>query len=252
MDTLDVYSAKAAHYARHRWDYHAAAIQTIIDIAQITLSSHIADIGAGTGVLTRHFAPLVAQLYVVEPNTPMRRQAQRALVEFPSCIMCAGRAEDTGLPAASIDVIMVAQAIHWFEPTPARSEFHRILRPGGWLAIIRNTRTEDTLEQATQCLFTPEYGIKQAVTARLHDTAPPPFFYGDGTWQRLTFPFTSQIDLAGYLGALHSVAATPDEDDEHYPRLIHAARQVFQQCSVDGKCTIHGETELYIGQPYMA
>ncbi|MHB9132828.1 MAG: hypothetical protein ACYDBB_17300 [Armatimonadota bacterium] len=108
------------------------------------------------------------------------------------------------------------------------------------------------LGKATERLLTPEYGIKHAVTERLHDTAPPPFFFGDGSWQRLTFPFASQLDLAGYLGALHSLAATPDEDDEHYTRLIHAAQQVFRQCSVDGQCTVHGETELYIGQPHIA
>lgn len=249
MDTSTVYSAKAAHYAKHRWDYHADAVQTIIDTAQLTAASCVADIGAGTGIFTRHLAPLVARIYAVEPNAEMRQQAEQALAGFPSCVVLAGSAEDTGLPAAGVDLITVAQSIHWFEPEPARRELCRILRAGGWLAILRNIRSEDALAKATGRLMTLEYGMKQDISDRLRATESAPFYFGEGTWQRRTFPFSSQIDLDGFLGALHSVAATPDADDPHYHRLLEAARKVFAECSVDGRCTINGETELYIGQP---
>jgi ubiquinone/menaquinone biosynthesis C-methylase UbiE len=141
MDSSKVYSAKAEQYAKHRWDYHAAAIQTIVDTAQLTAASCVADLGAGTGIFTRHLAPVVARIYAVEPNTEMREQAQQVLAEYPSCVICTGSAEDTGLPAAGIDLITQRQftrrlfrkganshvAIQ-FDDTEAAGIFHRFQR----------------------------------------------------------------------------------------------------------------------------
>jgi hypothetical protein len=48
------YSSKAEKYAKYRWGYAAQAIQTIFDVTGISSQSCVADIGAGTGILTGH------------------------------------------------------------------------------------------------------------------------------------------------------------------------------------------------------
>ena len=70
--------------------------------------------------------------------------------------MVDGRAEGTTLADGSVDLVTVAQAIHWFDPVAARQEFHRILKPGGWLAICRNEGTDPALGQALSEIYPPE------------------------------------------------------------------------------------------------
>ena len=79
MDPTEVFSSKAEKYARYRWGYAPEAIQTIFDRAGITQESTVADIGAGTGILTREFVGRVGQIFAVEPNPEMRAILTRQL-----------------------------------------------------------------------------------------------------------------------------------------------------------------------------
>ena len=72
MDPVDVFSSKADIYAKYRWSYAPEAIQTIFDHTGISQESCIADIGAGTGILTREFIGKVKYIFAVEPNLEMR------------------------------------------------------------------------------------------------------------------------------------------------------------------------------------
>jgi SAM-dependent methyltransferase len=70
-----------------------------------------------------------------------------------------GRAEATGLPAASADGVTVAQAFHWFDGPRALAEIHRVLRPGGVLALIWNRRRmDDEINQRTEAIIAPHRG----------------------------------------------------------------------------------------------
>src|SRR5262249_32515602 len=93
-------------------------------------------------------------VFGVEPNAEMRRAAEQHLHSFPAFRSIDGRAEQTTLSAASVDLVAAAQAFHWFEPHLARGEFLRILRPPGWVALIWNDRrTESPFEQAYEQLL---------------------------------------------------------------------------------------------------
>ena len=58
--------------------------------------------------------------------------------------MVDGTAEAIPLPDASVDVVTVAQAFHWFDAPAALAEIARVLAPGGGLAILWNERDEST------------------------------------------------------------------------------------------------------------
>ena len=138
MDTKTIYATKAENYAKYRWDYAPSAIEAILEITQLSTNSSIADIGAGTGILTRHFAGQFPKVYAIEPNLEMRQIATHEFSSSPSVIVMDGSAENTKLPENSTDLITVAQTIHWFDPEPAKQEILRILKKNGWLAILRN------------------------------------------------------------------------------------------------------------------
>ena len=122
MNTKTVYATKAEKYAKYRWDYAPNAIGTVVKITQISPQSTVADIGAGTGILTKHFADKVHRIYAIEPNFELRQWLTKALGKSPTVSVLDGSAENTKLPNNAVDVIAVAQAIHWFDPEPARQD----------------------------------------------------------------------------------------------------------------------------------
>jgi ubiquinone/menaquinone biosynthesis C-methylase UbiE len=156
MDTKKVYSTKAEKYARYRWDYAPRAIETIRELTKISSASTLADLGAGTGILTRHFVNQAGRVYAIEPNVEMRQILARDMQMFPSVCVLGAAAEDTTLPDHSVDVITVAQAIHWFDPEPARREMLRVLKKDGWLVLIRNYGTDKEKGEALGSLMTEE------------------------------------------------------------------------------------------------
>ncbi len=210
--------------------------------------SVVADIGAGTGILTQHFIDKVCLVYAVEPDAGMRRLAEETLGKYPSCRVVPGRAEATTLPDNSVDLITVAQAIHWFDPQPTRSEFLRILKPDGWLALLRNYTKHNDLNAAIDAILTPEHGVEKSRTAPTSHLYQVHFYYGGGHFHRSAFPFTLCETWEVFLGALISASYAPDEDHPLYPRFERGARDVFARFSSEGEITIHGETELYLGQ----
>ena len=249
MNTKTVYSSKAEKYARYRWDYAPPAIQAIYDMAHITRASSVADIGAGTGILTRHFAGRAGLVWAIEPNAEMRRLAEKALRPDAACVIVDGSAEATTLADHSVDLIAVAQAIHWFDPEPTRAEFLRILKPGGWLAVLRNYGTDDELGRAADGLLIPENGVDFSRISRPPDKKPVDFYYGHDAFQRRTFPFSSRQNWEEFIGSLLTASYMPDEDHSLYRNLENAARRVFDEFSADGWLEVRGETELVIGQP---
>lgn len=248
MDTKQVYSNKAEKYARYRWDYAQQAVDSIFNISGLGKEACVADVGAGTGILTRHLMGRVGIVYAVEPNLEMRYQLHAELAQYQACRVIDASAEATGLPDHSVDLVTVAQAIHWFNPEAARKEFRRILKPGGWLAVLRNISTQDEINHAASELHRPEYGFEGKQAAVRMEWKPLIYYYGNGRFQRIRFCFAFKQDFERFLGSLLSTAGMPDETHPRYHALERAAREIFDRFSIDGLMEVQGETELYIGQ----
>ena len=247
MDSADVFSAKAEVYARYRWDYAAQAIQAILDVTGVSGASSVADIGAGTGILTRHFLGVVGQVYAVEPNAAMRQMAARALDAYLSCHIVDGRAEATTLPDHSVDLIAVAQSIHWFDPQPTRAEFLRILEPGGWLAILRNRGTDDELGTALNEALSRHSGPDTA-PLMVGRATPRRFYYGGDGFSEQTFPFTTHRTWEQFIGSLATTSDAPDPESALYAGFERAARRVFDRFSRGGTLESGVVTELTLGR----
>ena len=136
MNPLSRFSQQARDYSKYRPSYPDAAITTILEGLDKPSSIVAADIGAGTGISSRLLAQRGVRVLAIEPNTAMREEAQpHPLIQFTD-----GIAEATHLETASVDLVTCFQAFHWFNPKPALQEFHRILKPGGRLAVVWNNR----------------------------------------------------------------------------------------------------------------
>ena len=248
MDTRDVYTSKAEKYARYRWDYATEAIRTIFEITRISNQSVVADIGAGTGILTRHFTGKVGHVYVVEPNMEMRSCAENLLENCPQCSFVNGTSEETTLPDRSVDLITVAQAIHWFKAEPSKAEFLRIIKPGGWLVVLRNYGTDRDLNDAFGSLHS---FVRERDDSR---TVPSPpgkqadYYFAKDAYRKWVFPFELQETWEMYFGALCSYSVMPEEIDPLYDEVAMKAKTIFDSHSVNGYLTVRGETELILGQ----
>lgn len=100
----------------------------------------VADVGAGTGKLTEDLCDMGFQGYAVEPNDAMREEGMRQGKTTERFRWSAGSAERTGLPEKCVDWVLMASSFHWTQPQLALAEFHRILRPGGFLTVLWNPR----------------------------------------------------------------------------------------------------------------
>lgn len=118
-------------YHKYRADYAPDAIATLIARTRLTREDDVADLGAGTGILTRHLVPRARRVYAIEPADDMR-----AVAEDSGATLIAGTAEATTLADRSVDVVVSGNAFHYFDPDRARDEVARILRPNGRVAIL--------------------------------------------------------------------------------------------------------------------
>jgi SAM-dependent methyltransferase len=130
------FGAVAADYAQHRPSYADAAIRWCLEpVESAGKAARVADLGAGTGILTSALRRLGADVVAIEPDQGMLGELRRQL---PGVRAEQGSAEAIPLPDASVDAIVAGQAMHWFDMDRALPEIARVLVPGGVLAGLWN------------------------------------------------------------------------------------------------------------------
>jgi len=135
----------AEAYEQARPSYSADAVAWLVEQLGITPGATVCDLAAGTGKLTRVLVPAGAALLAVEPVEGMRTVLHR---ELPAVPVAAAVAEALPFADGALDAVTVAQAFHWFDRPRAYAELARVLRPGGGLSLVWNTR-DRTAERMT-------------------------------------------------------------------------------------------------------
>ena len=135
-DTIERFSNRVANYVKYRPDYPREIIGYLESKCGLTHDSVVADIGCGTGISSELFLANCNPVFGVEPNAAMRAAAVEQLAQFPDFTPVDGTSTATTLPDASVDMVVAAQAFHWFDPELTRPEFRRILKPGGHIVLI--------------------------------------------------------------------------------------------------------------------
>lgn len=125
----------AERYERGRPDYADEAVDWMVESMGLTDGALVADVGAGTGKLTRALRDRGCTVVPVEPLPAM---FEPLIGLSPAVVM--GVAEALPLADESVDGVVVGQAMHWFDKERAAAEFRRVLRPGGRLGLIWNAR----------------------------------------------------------------------------------------------------------------
>jgi len=140
-------------YERARPGYPEEVLSWFTDQLELRPGRIVLDLGAGTGKLTRALVETGARVLALEPGDNMRAQLERSV---PGAEIVAGSAEAIPLPDGSVDAATAGQSFHWFRFDEAVPEIHRVLRPGGRLALVWNERDQDNpLQREVTELISP-------------------------------------------------------------------------------------------------
>lgn len=249
-DSTQRFSSRVEDYIKYRPGYPSGVIETLRGECGLTADSVIADVGSGTGILTRMFLRNGNQVYGVEPNREMRRAAETLLKDYPRFRSVAAKAEETTLGDASVDFITAGQAFHWFDREKARAEFTRILKRGGWVALIWNERLVD----ATPFLVAYEELLKdystdyEQVDHRRIDAAVIGDFFGGDNFKLKQFKNVQVFDYEGLKGRLLSSSYAPEAGHPNYEPMLEELQRIFQAHQSEGKVDFEYVTQMYYGQ----
>jgi SAM-dependent methyltransferase len=247
-DPTKRFSSRVEDYIRYRPSYPTEVLGWLAAECGLTAHSRIADVGSGTGILARLFLDFGCQVFGVEPNPDMRAGAERQLASESRFYSVDGRAEATTLAAAGMDFVTAGQAFHWFDPAAARTEFRRILRPGGWVVLIWNERLvtpgflteyEDLLQRLSS-----DYG---RVDHRRIDAAEIGRFFANAAWRTAGFPNHQNFDWDGIRGRLLSSSYAPLPGSPQYPPMMEELEAIFTKYQQEGRIEVLYETKVYSG-----
>jgi SAM-dependent methyltransferase len=243
------FSDRVENYIRARPGYPAGVIATLAADCGLTPDSSVADVASGTGIFTRLLLENGNPVFAVEPNAEMRSAAESALVVYPKFHSVAGSAEATTLPSHSVALVTAAQAGHWFDLPRARAEFARILRPGGWVALIWNERlTSSTsfLRNYEQLLLT--YAIDYKDVRHEKTTAVIGSFFAPIRYREKVLTTYQDLDYTSLQQRLLSSSYAPLEDHPEHAPMLTELRRIFDFNQHDGRVRIDYETRMYYAQ----
>ena len=243
------FSARADHYRRYRPGYPPAAIDLLAGQCGLASGAVVADVGSGTGILSEQLLERGARVIGIEPNDAMRAAAEARLGAEPRFRSVAATAEATTLPGESVDLWLAAQAFHWFDAPRARTEGLRVLRAGGFAALLWNERPPEpgAFLGEYEALLQRHAAEYTAIAARRVDEAGMREFLG-GTMQVERFPNHQTLDYAGLEGRLLSSSYAPAPGHPEHEPMLAGLRALFDRYSRDGQIVYPYETRVYYAQ----
>ena len=240
------FSNRVEHYAKYRPRYPSELVSLLEREEGLAPTSVLADIGSGTGLLSELFLSNGNIVYGVEPNGPMRQAAERLLVGREGFRSVLGTAEDTTLPAASVDGVLAAQAFHWFDHDRAVREFRRITRPGGFVALIWNARlTDASAFMSDYERIVREFGSEFARSGRELVAEPVLQSAFGGRLRSSTLPNHQDLDWEGLRGRLLSASYMPSEGQPGFEPMLAALHRSFEAHQKNGIVRMEYETRVY-------
>jgi SAM-dependent methyltransferase len=250
-DVTERFSSRVDDYVRYRPTYPSVLFDALERECGLDASSVVADVGSGTGIAT---APLLARghrVFGVEPNAAMRDAAERAFANAERFVSVAGRAEATGLDDASVDLVLSAQAFHWFERDACRREFVRILRPGGCVALVWNDRSRDATpflrayEELLRALSVDYEKVnnQDAVSSEALER-----FFAPSAFRTLAFANHQDFDRDGLFGRARSSSYVPGEGHPAHERFYEELGRIYDGHAASGVVRFEYTTRLYFGR----
>lgn len=250
INSIDKFTDKATTYGKYRPKYPLEIIGYLMACLDLQNDSTIVDIGCGTGILTKELVDYGFKTIGIEPNKSMYNEAKKYLQNY-DCQLINASAENTSLKDNSVDLITVAQALHWFNLDKFINEYRRILKNNGQVAIIYNNidKSHEIISRYlnVQRLFCPGYN---KVTKTLHDNVYTKMFGGVSGYTEIYCSNDQKLSYDEYIGYIESLSYSLSESDSNYTKYRNSLDKIFYDYEEEGKITLPTTTKLVLSKKF--
>jgi ubiquinone/menaquinone biosynthesis C-methylase UbiE len=247
---VERFTGRVADYERYRLRYPDEVIRTLMERCGLVREDLVADIGAGTGMLAELFLENGNAVVAIEPNDEMRAACEKLALAWPALTVKKATAEATGLKDASVDLIAVGRAFHWFDLERTKAEFVRILRPKGSVVLVSNSRVRDDspLSLAYEAVLR-EHGTDYAENRERYEITPKVnAFFGGGELFREEIYGEQQLTLEELVGQTQSLSVTPERGHAKYDGMREALKNFFTDWAKDGVVSMKTACRIVCGR----
>jgi ubiquinone/menaquinone biosynthesis C-methylase UbiE len=235
------FTGRVSDYERYRMKYPAEAILAQLrDWCGLEPDQLVADIGAGTGMLSKVFLENGNRVIAVEPNAEMRQACEARLKGWPKLSVLNATAEQTTLDRASVDLVSAGRSFHWFDTIRALAEFRRILKPRGWVALVAAGR--DQKEHAQSAAYEQllhEHGTDYAYIRagyRIHERMAE--LFPGGAVLQTKIEEEQTVNFEELVGQTMSLSVAPLPGHAKHEGMMEALRAFFERFAQGGAITI--------------
>ena len=249
METVERFSNRVENYVKYRPTYPPEVLQLFVDKMNLQTDSVVADIGAGTGISTKIFLENGNPVFAVEPNAAMREAAAEFLKDFPKLTLVNSTSEATTLETDSVDLVIAAQAFHWFKQAETRTEFARILKDKGYVALIWNERQLDStefLKDYENHLI--EFGTDYEKIRHDNITTKTLQNFFQKDFKEAVFQNKQTVDFDGLKGRMLSASYVPAPENPRFPAMLKNLETLFAEHAENGRIDILYDTKIFYGQ----
>ncbi|KQL41168.1 methyltransferase [Bacillus sp. FJAT-25509] len=232
-----------------RPSYPNEYINYLLSENHLSEGSVIADIGSGTGILTKLLLEKKLNVLAIEPNNDMRGIAEKTLKIYDQYKSINATAENTSLKINSVDLITVAQAFHWFDKEKFRLECKRILKEKSKVSLVWNSKdllSPLMIELQEICKETcPKF---KGFSGGIEDTPDVTNqFFKNGIYETMVYRNDLEMDLEGFLGRNLSSSFSPLRGEKEFEPYRTALTNLFYKYNLKGKIVYTYITKSYLG-----
>ena len=246
FDPIAKFCSRVDYYHQFRPGYPQGLIGLLERECGLTPESLVADIGSGTGLLSQPFLSNGNRVVAIEPGREMRRVAELQFGSDTNFASLDATAEATGLEAASVDMVTVGRALHWFDKEQAIREFRRILRPDGWMVVVRLKENwfAQLLVDYRKLLrrHLNGYRLQRQMKHRQDE------WLLQSGFQRASLSHFLTYDLEALIGLTLSLSMAPDVDDPRRQPLFTDLSCLFERYQRDGSVLLEFECAIHYAQ----
>jgi SAM-dependent methyltransferase len=175
----DLFSGHASDYAAYRPRFPKEPVEWLVT-TQLQATDAAWDCGTGNGQVASLLNPHFTQVYATDISSQQLAQAP----QMPNVVYRQAPAEDSGLPTAFFDAVVVAQAVHWFRFSDFYKEVRRVLKPEGRLMLLCYGLVQVGIEEIDALL---KHLYSHTLGTRYWDAER---HYIDERYQTIPFPFS--------------------------------------------------------------
>ena len=227
-----LFSGRAGAYEAGRSGYPQALLDHLYGAEGLSPASVVADVGAGTGKLTRE----------------LLARAQAALSNYPRFFPVAATAEHTTLADASVDWVTCASAFHWLDAPAFAAECRRILRPQGRVLLLWLVRdAEDAFNRAHAAVLAAHCPGFTGLSHGHDACAPHLNRFFRGPFSALRFDSSVLQGREAFVQRSLSSSYAPRPGQPEYGPLISALEALFEAHQQEGQVLVRTSCAAYLG-----